>query len=958
MKKIIVLILFAFSSIHAQDIIQKGNRYYLSNTIVIKLKENVQPQMLMYKLSKKISSSINFSEFKKMFPATQLLKTSAEENLDRIYLASYSSNEDPIEFSKKISRSNLIEYAEPKYVHRVVSFVPNDSLIFFQSNLSKISAFNAWEHTKGDSSVIIAIVDTGVEWDHPDLYGNIYKTPDGKILGTDLGGLNGTPDDDPREDAPPNNQNAYHGTHVAGIASAVSNNKIGVASIGYNCSLMPVKVARSDKRDANGYPFVYYGTEGIKWAADHGAKIINCSWGSNSQSRYEQEVINYATSKGALVVAAAGNDGSLTDFFPASYKNVLSVVWNDISDIKNAKGNYGMNADVSAPGTFILSTWPKIASINNLYNSISGSSMAAPLVSGLAGLVASVFKNYSPLQIGEQIRATTDDVYQLNDPSQKYLLGKGRINAEKAVSKTNAISVRASNLKFIEKGNGNGLFDKNEIVDVKISLTNFLSPVNNLIVTVESADSSIEFTSSNPGAIINSLQTLQTDSSSFSFSFKILPTALYNHTVNFLLKFSSQNYDDYQWFNVRINPTYQTLNANKIEMSVTSKGALAFNDYPDNTEGVGFKYEGGDNLMFEGAFMYGTSENTVMDAARSVQVQSTDFNMLKPINIITNQNGDQQATTIFNDDGAAVSKLGIETKQNLFSLSQAPNDKFIIVENILTNKSESEISNLYAGYFFDWDMPSENPIADTTAYDYKYNFGYARYKDLQSLNTIVGSGLISSINYGYYPIDNAATSGDVRLFDSNEFSDREKWITLSSGIVQKDVGYADISFVVSSGPYSIKPNGILRIAFVIAADSSMSGLQKSIEQSRKKYLELISDINNDHELPNQFVLYQNYPNPFNPETTIKYSIPSVMVQQAHHDNSDVTLQQAQSDMHVTLKVYDILGREVATLVNEYQKPGIYNYPFSISNYQLSSGVYFYQLKAGNFIQTRKMVIIK
>lgn len=958
MKYSFLIFITLINSIFAQDIIQKGNSYYLSNRIVIKLKENVQPQMLKNKISKKISSSLNFSDFKKMFPSTQLLKSSEEKNLDRIYLATYSSNEDPVEYSKKISRSNLIEYAEPKFVHRVVGFVPNDSLIFFQSNLSKISAYNAWDYTKGDSSVIIAIVDTGVEWDHPDLYANIYKKQDGKILGIDLGGLNGMPDDDPREDAPPNNQNAYHGTHVAGIASAVSNNKIGIASIGYNCSLMPVKVTRSDKRDANGYPFVYYGAEGIKWAADNGAKIINCSWGSNSQSRYEQEVINYATSKGALVVAAAGNDGSFTDFFPASYKNVLSVVWNDISDIKNSRGNYGMNTDVSAPGTFILSTWPKIASINNLYNSISGSSMAAPLVAGLAGLVASRFKDFSPLQIGEQIRATADDVYQLNDPSLKYLLGKGRINAEKAVSKTDAISVRATNIKFIEKGNGNGLFDKNETVDVRITLTNFLSPINNLIVTVESADSSIEFTNLNPGAIINSLQTMQTDSSSLLFSFKILPKASYNHTVNFLMWFSSQNYDDYQWFSVRINPTYQTLNANKIEMSVTSKGALAFNDYPDNTEGIGFKFEGGDNLMFEGAFMYGASENTVMDAARAIQVQSTDFNMISPINIITNQNGDQIATTIFNDDGASTSKLGIETKQNLYSFSQIPNDKFIIIENILTNESESEISNLFAGLFFDWDMPSENPIADTTAYDYQYNFGYARYKDLKSLNTIVGAGLISSINYGYYPIDNAATSGDVRLFDSNEFSDREKWITLSNGIIQKDIGYADISFVVSSGPYKIKPYESLKIAFAIAADSSMSGLQKSFEQSRKKYLEMISNVSNIYEMPNQFELYQNYPNPFNPETTISFTIPNVMASLTNHDNNNVTLRQPQNDIPVTLKVYDLLGREVATLVQENLKPGFYTHKFSINNLQLSSGIYFFQLKAGNFSQTRKMVLIK
>lgn len=105
-------------------------------------------------------------------------------------------------------------------------------------------------------------------------------------------------------------------------------------------------------------------------------------------------------------------------------------------------------------------------------------------------------------------------------------------------------------------------------------------------------------------------------------------------------------------------------------------------------------------------------------------------------------------------------------------------------------------------------------------------------------------------------------------------------------------------------------------------------------------------------------LEQNYPNPFNPETVISYSIPNVMLRQANHDNSGVTLSLSKSDILVTLKVYDILGNEVATLVNEYQKPGYYNYKFSIGNYQLSSGVYFYQLNAGDFIQTRKMILMK
>jgi len=120
----------------------------------------------------------------------------------------------------------------------------------------------------------------------------------------------------------------------------------------------------------------------------------------------------------------------------------------------------------------------------------------------------------------------------------------------------------------------------------------------------------------------------------------------------------------------------------------------------------------------------------------------------------------------------------------------------------------------------------------------------------------------------------------------------------------------------------------------------------------------VVSVEKDFQLPDVFALFQNFPNPFNPSTTIKYSIPSVMVRQAHHNNADVIPSLSRDDIHVTLKVYDILGREVAILVNEFQKPGTYNYQFSIGNYQLSSGVYFYQLKAGNFIQSKKMIVMK
>lgn len=932
------MLLFSFCFVQAQDIIQKGNVYYLSNTLIVKFKDGASPQTSMLMLQKKGFSPFAVTETKKIFPEESVFKKT-NSSLGNIFLLKYNSQEDPIELANKISKNKDVEYAEPKYVHRV-TVIPNDSIFLTgqQVNLSRINATQAWDITKGDSSVLIAIIDTGVDWAHPDLAANILKDKNGKVIGYDFGGLNGTPDDDPSEDKSPDGKLAYHGTHVAGIAAAVTDNKIGVASIGYNCTILPVKTSRSDRRDPNGYPFVYYGFEGIKYAADKGAKIINCSWGSSSYSRYEQEVIDYATSKGSLVIGSAGNENTNTPFFPGSYKGVISVVWGLNNDARYLGATYGINTDVLAPGLSIMATYPTLT--NTPYRQLSGSSMSAPLVAGIAGLVASKFPNYSALQIGEQIRVTTDDIYtnNINPDSIKFLAGKGRVNAYRAVTEVNAVSVRATEIKTTEQSgsNYNGLFETGETIGVSVSLTNYLASSSGVLISAECKDAAI--TLIQIPSTIASMQTMQALEKAFNFSFKVSQTAPFNHEVNILLKFTGLNYSDYQWMSVRINPTYDTHSANKIVMSVTSKGALGFNDYPTNTDGQGFRYNNGENLMFEGAFMYGTSETTVMDAARDVAEQSKDFKMITPIKLNTTQKGDQITETLFNDSGAGNNALGIETTQTTYAFSNPPNDKYVIIVNELKNKSGKELSNLFTGYFFDWDMPADDPVNDSTAYDLTENFGYVFYKHKDILGTYTGAALLSSDNYGYYPINNAATSGDVRLFDANEFSDGEKWITLSKGIVKQDVGYVDASFVVSSGPYKIAADQTLKVAIAVAAGDNLADLRNTIKQSRIQYRTVVGVEKQNQTVPAEFALLQNYPNPFNPETIISYQLPKAE--------------------QVTLKIYDVLGREVATLVNEQQQAGKYNSKFSIQSSQLPSGIYFYRINAGSFIQTKKMVFIK
>lgn len=946
MKKILFLNILLTVIVFAQPrVINKGNLYYLSNTIIVKIEDDNTENILQSKIVQQIKPE----KIEKVFlnQSTALYKTG--NILNNIYKLNYFSDENPFDVASKIKKIPGVVWAEPKYV-RKVTYLPNDPLYTSnqQKNLERIFASAAWDISKGDTNVVIAIVDTGVDWKHPDLAANIFVNrneianngideddggyyPD-DIHGWDFGGLNGTEDNDPTED-PSKTGYSYHGTHVAGIAGAVTNNNIGIASIGFNCRILPVKVSRSDVRDANDNPYVVYGFEGIVYAADKGAKVINCSWGGYAFSDFEQDVINYATARGALIVAAAGNDGSDQLFYPASYDGVLSVGWlNTNDDTKSFAGNYGFGIDVMSPGTAILSTWRADAINNNLlYAIINGSSMASPLVAGLAGLVSSKFPSYTPLQVAEQIRITADNVDAQN-PGYEMLLGRGRINAYRALTETGSPSVRAADIRLTEIGNGNGIYQSGESVEVSADFTNYLAAVNNLNITLTTDDPWIDITQASFNV---SLGTLQTASNKFRFSIKT--GAPIDHTVVFVMRFNSAGYTDVQLFSLKINIPLETHTTSKIEMSVTSKGALGFNDYSSNKEGVGFKFMNGRNLMFEGAFMYGTSSSMVMDVARISDKQSTDFQRIVPISFKSPGTYAFQETYSNFDDSGVSPRLGVSTHFYTYSFNTPEDENYIIIRTALNNSTQQTLNNLYAGFFIDWDIPESDYANNTVRYDATDNFVYAYNVNMQ--NVFVGTALLSHNNYGFYPIKNDALDGDVRLFDNNGFTDIEKFITLSSGVKNVTPFVGDISYVASGGPFTINSGQTQNIAFAIAAASTLDELRNAIKRSRVKYSSIPTSIKDySEEIPLEVVLYQNYPNPFNPSTTIKYSIPK-------------------SEL-VTIKVFDILGKEIATLVNEYKQAGTYNYTLSTMNYTLTSGVYFYTMRAGSIVKSGKMTLLK
>lgn len=309
-----------------------------------------------------------------------------------------------------LNKNPFVEFAEPNYLAEG-TLIPNDPLYTNQYGPQKIQAPQAWDITTGNSSIIIAVVDTGVDMNHPDLQGKV-------IAGYDF--ANG--DADPTDDQ-------GHGTHVAGIIGAIGNNNIGVAGVIWQNKILAVKVLNST--NTGSYSAI---ANGIIYAADNGAKIINLSLGGTADGITLKNAINYATNKGVIVVAAAGNNGTNTPFYPAYYENVIAVGATDSTDKLWSNSNYGSWVDVVAPGSSIRSTY-WTATSGSIYASMTGTSMAAPHVSGVTGLLLSHDITRTPTTIRALIEQSTDDI---GVTGKDTCFANGRINAYKAVTKVSS----------------------------------------------------------------------------------------------------------------------------------------------------------------------------------------------------------------------------------------------------------------------------------------------------------------------------------------------------------------------------------------------------------------------------------------------------------------------------------------------------------------------------------------
>ena len=364
------------------------------------------------------------------------------QDSSNLFKLSFSKDIDILSIIREFKNNPNIEYIEPNYIYEFCE-IPNDGFFSKQWALHNtgtegdedcdIDAPEAWDITTGSDDVVIALIDSGIDYEHPDLKNKIWINPNEDLNGNgkyDLFDINFRDDDNNgyRDDIRgwnfnENNNNPIdyegHGSHCGGIAAAESNNDIGIAGIAWDCKIMPLKVGGLYGIDTEEI------IEALHYAADNGADIISMSFGGSFVSTAEIEALEYAYSKDVVLVAAAGNDDSSEPHYPAYFHSVIAVGATTCTDRRAYFSSYGDWVDVGAPGQDVFSTVERAD-----YEHKDGTSMACPHVSGVAALVRSVHPELSNAYISTMIRYAVDEINYNN----KKFIGNGRINAYKAVT--------------------------------------------------------------------------------------------------------------------------------------------------------------------------------------------------------------------------------------------------------------------------------------------------------------------------------------------------------------------------------------------------------------------------------------------------------------------------------------------------------------------------------------------
>lgn len=889
--------------------------------------------------------------------APKQLDSKSLESLSRIYTLTFPEHLDESLLATRLRKLDVFEWVEPKFI-RTAHLVPNDPLIgtsfSSQNYLDYHRLFQAWDISQGNPDVMIAIIDSGVDYLHPDLANKMWintgEIPDNNL--DDDG--NGFIDDvigwdfwqsgsiaNPVQDNDPRGEFFVHGTHVAGIAAAETNNGIGIAGVGYNCRYMNLKAGGTQDAPTT----IGFGFEAMLYAVANGASVVNCSWGSSGFSSFENEVVNFVAAQGVVIVASAGNSGGTvaeTDpVYPASYQNVLSVGSVDhfggLINQRSSFSNYGTTLDVLTAGNGVLSTV-----FQGEYGLLTGTSMSAPIAAGVAGLLKALRPSWSAARIRTQLRATAEPIDALN-PANANLLGRGRLNALQALTRT------TPGLEVVQ-------YDyESTTQSLLVTVVNHNAPTSNSI--------SFELQSLNGGvSIANPFQSSKrlntNDTLQLTFRLTIRTPDPSPRLLRLSFSDAATGYNDFAVLRAA-NSSWKFLSSVSTRaraMSLTSDEAIwivgeSGSVFRSTNSGVSFERCASPTAENLDAISALDSLTAIVGEGESATSGRIAARLFK-----TNDGGKSWSVVYQGDLGAWWNAITMINRDTGYAVSDAPQNRsrFLVVKTIDGGETWNELPNApLTNGDFGWTR-SINFVSSLVGF-----FGGASNGNVYSTTDGGASWQQQSTGGGYVgAIFFRDENNGIRVSNNPPYLQR-----FSEGAWRNDVslnasleaatGIRNTNRIWAAGNQSVWNStdggktfreesvfiqGEDNLIQLLARGEGRNARAFALTQGGQlfqQFTELESG-NPVSSLQPILELAQNYPNPFNPTTTIEYRIFEAGF--------------------VSLKIYDILGREVATVVNGFQEPSSYRVEYDAS--RLASGIYFYRLQIGRASATKKMMVIK
>jgi serine protease len=797
-------------------------------------------------------------------------------------------------------RTGAVEYVEPLYIREPL-YQPSDPLAdstnYAQYYLRLIQAYRAWDITKGDTTMVIGITDTGMRPTHEDLVHQIKYNYADPINGLDddndgyVDNFRGWDMANGNNDPTYNDDTATHGSQVAGVAAAQTDNGKGVAGVGFRCKFLPIQVFAGT---ATG---TFAGYEGIVYAADHGCKVINMSWGGASgYSRFEQDACTYAAvNKDAVLVAAAGNTNAELTFYPASYNYVLSVAATNGSDAKANFATYSHNVGIAAPGAEMrvvngLYTYSYAGNVDSDYWISTGSSVATPQVAGAAALVRVRFPQLTAEQVLAQLRQSADTAIYSLPANRNYRgkLGSGRLNVARAVAALQKWEARIVTGTFVPARPAG--YAPSDTMQLTVAVRNLLMPVTGLTVTVTSLSPYLTVRRGSFAA--GALATLgQTTNAAQPFRLAVAASVPFNTLATLRYRLTAAGgYQTDQFVTLLLAPDFVQLDAGDLVASITSRGNLAY----DEQSGLGVSYGAAGLLLSEGGLLLATSPTRVADRlrARPGLVRQSFYSEVPIRKLRPGPRADQEAYGVFSDslpNATQPRSVGVRVRQRGLSwAAPAARRDFIILEYSITNVTADTLKPLYAGVFTDWDLPGD-AARNVARYDSVQRIGYSY--DPRVASVYAGVQVLGTRPAGVYSIDNNAPAS-APIYFKDGFSPAEKYLALSDGFnrFHRDAGTeltgADVSQVVSTKLARLAPGDSATVAFAMLAAPTLAKLQAAAQAATAVYFPtkpLATATAKSLDI-------QVYPNP-------------------SHDQVQVLL--PASFGPTTAQVLDVLGREVS-----------------------------------------------